>query len=122
MEPMPMVEVLKAAREYVERGWCQGTLAEFADNDVLEHEDDESGLLLEFERNGTQNICAVCMQGALVLATGDSLDVSGPVWKRLADVVGTDRLHAWNDTDGREKSEVLAAFDKAIELEVASCP
>lgn len=61
-----------------------------------------------------------CAGLACTAAAGEWGGVSLHAVVALQDVVGED-LYQWNDTPGRTKEEVLAAFDKAI-AETAPAP
>jgi len=90
-----VADKLRAARTLVERGWVQG----------------------DYSRGP-----CVCTLGALNAAFGDdpNTDTRSNKWfdakKLLESVVETPFLDVWNDEPGRTQGEVLAAFDKAIEL------
>ncbi len=91
----PVVNGLKRARGFVERGWCQHMGADAKGN--------------------------VCMSGALNRATchNHSAYLRGEVDAvRFAVVkaIGWENIPAWNDRPGRTKEEVLAAIDRAIEI------
>jgi hypothetical protein len=90
----PVVESLKRARALVERGWCQNS-----------SEDDKHN---------------VCPSYAVQIATADRVEVysRGVNLARLAMVkaIGWANIPAWNDHPGRTKAEVLAMFDRAIEI------
>lgn len=87
-------EVLVAARNLIDRGgWIQGAVLT------------------------SDGRCAV---GAL-RDTGGALDTNDEPFWILRRQVGT-ALSRWNDTPGRTKAEVLAAFDKAIAATAPSPP
>jgi hypothetical protein len=65
-----------------------------------------------------------CLEGALLAASppdpDDDTDVDGEAFDRAFEYVqlstGDEKLHVWNDRDGRTHQEVLAALTKAAEL------
>lgn len=87
-----VVEVLKAARERIERGWCQGTAAIFA-NDGLEP-------------------TAWCAIGAISWSTKTEGTCGLAVDALKSYIDGP--LSDWNDAEGRTQFDVLNLFDKAI--------
>lgn len=105
---MTTVELLKAARERVAKGWCQGWFAkDAAGEETLEELGDA---------------CAWCVRGAIYasakhgepesvsaeMALHDTLKDSGAALS----VVGP--LEEWNDAPGRTQAEVLDLFDRTI--------
>jgi hypothetical protein len=88
-----VADKLREARALVERGWCQ-------------HVFDQT--------HGDQQL--FCAVGAIVRVTravSCYLDVVGTL-RQAVDPRGG--LYGWNDAPERTQAEVLAAFDKAIEL------
>lgn len=87
----PSKSIELARRKIEQQGWTQNALS------------DEEGQL--------------CSVGALIL---DNDDVSVKALKFLAEAMGLGsqwkKIDDWNDTPGRTKEEVLAAFQKAEEL------
>lgn len=83
---------LREARALIERGWCQGRMST-ADG-------------------------SVCIRGAILDAFYDAdLAEEKRADGLLKSAVGFDGyLGDWNDAPERTQAEVLAAFDKAIEL------
>ena len=86
------VEVLRAARAKIEKGWVQYT---------YEHEADGAPI-------------AWCAAGA-ISRQHLSVNESAGAYLLLRRVCG-ETVSAWNDAPGRTKEEVLAAFDRAIAL------
>lgn len=95
---MTTVEVLEKARRFVANGWCQG---DYIKGDRL------------------------CLFGALNLAVGVQVDCDekpsdfdNDLYRRLGAAAGVpyDELVWWNDAPERTQAEVVAAFDKAIQL------
>lgn len=86
------IATLKAARKLIERpdSWCQGT---FLSNDGRR-----------------------CASGALVDVGASLCDTS---YTALGFACGNSIVCEWNDAPKRTHAEVLAAFDRAIELEEA---
>lgn len=90
MSALTTLNVLRKARELVEQGWTQG-------------------------RYKTEDGC-YCGVGALIEVTG-SLREALPYTFHLDQVVGGNfEFEKWQDRRGRTQAEVLAAFDRAIEL------
>mgnify|MGYP006288290745 CR=1 FL=1 len=105
---MTTLEILKDARELVAQGWCQ-----------CAHARSETGRALDIWTKPSG--CAYCAEGALIMAscaTEDQEEITD-AWNVLREVVGTKSLYLWNDAPGRTKAEILAAFDEAIEKEIA---
>lgn len=100
---MTTVEVLRAARERIEKGWCQGTYARRSDGTPADHADP-----------GT---VAWCASGALWNdASPCDLEVYADAAAVLESYLPRDlEIEDWNDAPGRDKAEVLNLFDKAIE-------
>lgn len=99
---MTTVELLKAARAKIEQGWCQGTMAK-----------EQRGRMRGPKESYS---CSWCVLGALAAAS--TLEELNPyrTARTLMEAVVAPSLSAWNDAPGRTQAEVLAAFDKAIEL------
>ena len=104
-----VADKLRRARALIDRGWAQGEyVAEAFLSDVI------AG-----DYNGP---CHVCATGAIGVAVGDYPDAyaAEELVNKLADAIGVERnigaIEVWNDTEGRTQAEVLAAFDRAIEL------
>lgn len=97
----PVIEALRAGRARVERGWCQG---------VLYHEG------------------AVCALGGISRATDPALMKYDTASFQAADLLtraldgsagdGVWTVSVWNDAPERTQSDVLALYDRAIELAV----
>lgn len=99
---MNTVDVLRAARERIEKGWCQGDYARSKHGRVVDSDDPEAALW--------------CASGALWAEVDLSqIDVYGHAQSLLERYVADDCIEDWNDAPGRDKAEVLNLFDKAIE-------
>jgi hypothetical protein len=98
---MSIVKVLTDARAMVERGWTQGWFARDAAGNKR-YELDESA------------VCW-CMAGAY-MAVAPGLASWEEAEDFLKRAIGEESVPDWNDVDGRTQAEVLAAFDRAIEL------
>lgn len=98
---MTTVEVLKAARAKIEQGWCQGDAAQNSDGELCGSQD--------------LNASCWCCVGAIGAVTAYN-EQATPALKAIRDAIGTPGIAKWNDAKGRTQAEVLAAFDKAIEL------
>lgn len=83
-----VADKLREARKLIERGWCQG----------------EAQIGHQF-----------CILGACGWASGDS-DLYFDMREPLQKATGCEALSRWNDAPERTQAEVLAAFDKAIQL------
>lgn len=120
---MNTVHALEQARVLVENGWCQGSSAKTSDGRSCFASD---GLAVQF-----------CADGAVVRATWpwheeeseDLWHVTWACWDYLGaairEMYGWDMsehpvpwqiIHDWNDEPERTKAEVLAVYDRAIEL------
>lgn len=84
---------LEKARALVEQGWCQ--LAKY--------------------RITPEGGDSYCMMGAISAIYID-IRVKVRATRALASVVGTNAVWEWNDVKGRDKQQVLNAFDEAIML------
>lgn len=105
---MSAIEVLEMAKERLRGHWCQGDYAMTNDGEMCAVQTPE---------------CRVCAHGAVL-----SLSLSGVVLGRLralnllskaAEQVSNGMYRSainYNDEKGRTEEEVLALFDKAIEL------
>jgi hypothetical protein len=95
-----VADKLREARALIERGWTQGANARDEMGDRLFVDTDEA-------------VC-FCMMGAIIAAVPpDQLLAAEHLLKRA---VNDEGVEYWNDAPERTQSEVLAAFDKAIEL------
>jgi hypothetical protein len=95
---------LREARALIERGWCKEAYARGT-----------SGRKVNSQGRSAVCFCAV---GAINRVGKYGWDFS-PERDLLKRVVGYDPID-WNDAPERTQAEVLAAFDKAIELAEAS--
>jgi hypothetical protein len=87
---------LREARALIERGWCQRAYGRDADGCSV-YEDNPSA------------ICW-CASGAI------NAKADYAARRVFGEAIGTDCIPGWNDAPERTQAEVLAAFDKAIEL------
>src|ERR1700694_2298487 len=86
----PVIDRLRWGRARVERGWCQGS---YSDGD------------------------RVCALGGV---RGDDQYDNSPAAQYLKKALGgTTAVCSWNDAFNRTQADVLALYDKAIELAVA---
>ena len=90
------VEVLKAARGSVEKHWCQyGTCYD----------------------GNTVGVCVIIALGnAAQWPNGNDYDAARKYFRAAVPLPKTISVPEWNDAPGRTQAEVLAAFDRAIEL------
>jgi hypothetical protein len=97
---------LREARALIERGWTQGEYAR-----------DKTGRSVDFLRHDATCVCAA---GAVGAANGHWPTSSLPGMRFLSLAVGGDGDESdvlqWNDAPERTQADVLAAFDRAIEL------
>lgn len=91
---------LLAARALIEQGWCQIAGAK-----------DASGKRVDPNHESAVEFCSV---GALARVCGPGGDRYFAAVRALADVVEGNRVITFNDTPGRWKDEVVAAFSTAI--------
>lgn len=106
---MKPAEILRAARAKIEQGWCQRCVARDSQGYRI-----YVGNMMEASRNPAA--VSWCAQGAVFAAGGD---INGPELPILGQAVGS-CIGIWNDRPRRTKEEVLAAFDRAIELAEAN--
>jgi hypothetical protein len=94
-----VADKLREARKLIERGWCRNIQAmDKLGRDVDPHD--------------PEAVCW-CVYGAL--GAVDAINDDN-VLRPLKRAVGSPQLANWNDASERTQAEVLAAFDKAIEL------
>jgi len=102
-ETSSVVAVLAEARRLIsEVGWTQDAMARAA------------GLLIDPMAPNADCFCSV---GAIKRASGDTSDSAighHGAWEALSRTTNSESVMEWNDTPGRTKEEVLAAFDRAI--------
>jgi hypothetical protein len=96
-----VADKLRKAKALIERGWTQGAFARRANGRVIGYESDDASCF--------------CIAGALMRVTPLISDFER-LCHPLTRATGSPRLDHWNDAPGRTQAEVLAAFDKAIEL------
>ncbi len=93
-------EILVEARGYIAQGWTQGAYARDAH---------------DLPRDGAHpDAVCWCMYGALHRAEGPEL--YRPDVRDLLSEIVREPLDEWNDDEDRKHAEVLAAFDRAIEM------
>lgn len=111
---MTVVELLTRARKRIERPecWTQGEFARDEYGDEVPSRDEDA-------------VCW-CMYGAVTahvsIHSSQFTTASEFLHKAVGQILGEepdDIAEDFNDTDGRLHSEVLAAFDRAIELATA---
>ena len=94
---VPLNDVQKAlveARALIERGWCQKTVRTFID--------------------GHLRYCAI---GAMIEVSGigEICTLARP-FEDATGLSSTSEIGHWNDDPSRTKADVVAAFDRAIEI------
>jgi hypothetical protein len=97
-----VADKLREARALIERGWTQGAYARNAAGEDLED--------VDWEFSDTDPVCW-CMSGAMMQA---GLEDEADDFIQRA--IGKKFIPEWNDASERTQAEVLAAFDRAIEL------
>src|SRR5690349_5736981 len=100
-----VADVLRAARERVARGWCQGVDAR-----------DRSRRSVD---PWSKSACRWCMMGSLHAEDRPS-GYENSALQLLKLAIGEGFVTCWNDAKGRTQAEVIAAFDKAIALAESS--
>lgn len=108
------LEVLKGAREIVAKGWCRAYYAVDKDGKPVSETSPDA--------------CKHCSMGAMYASAGGYHSTEGRALVeeaalRLYSVVSQRRPYhwrsavtLWNDQKARNQTEVVAAFDKAIEV------
>ena len=115
VEGVTMRDVLASAKTYLEKGWCQWTLAQ-----------DENGeKIAEFHPRA----CKWCSLGAIYASLNDINNrlpegdrfMTVPMVSRIQDELGKllpedfyGAVPQWNDCDSRTQGEVISLFDTAI--------
>lgn len=100
------VACLTRARELLRVGWCQGVNSCSAE---AVHEGRVLGVATPETRS--------CYCAVQAMFTGSSPRDFNKAWSLLGSVIGRFRsIPVWNDSPTRTHAEVLAAFDRAIEL------
>ena len=99
---MNATEILLAARAKVEAGWCQGIYTEAMDaaGNVVDPTSDDA--------------CRWCMLGG-IKAVADNYHQVHAAYEFLKQAIPSGPV-AWQENPERTHSEVLAAFDRAVEL------
>lgn len=98
-----VADKLREARGYIEQGWTQHVSAADAEG-------------MEVDKFHPAAAC-FCLYGAFDRAFSTApLEDSEFAWMHLKDAIADPQPIGWNDRFGRTQAEVLAAFDKAIEL------
>lgn len=103
-----IIQILQEARSYIARGWCAYAYARDTNCSPI--------------NPTTPDACCWDIRGALYKANhqlGFTYQTALYVTARraLRTSVQSELLEEWNDTPGRTQAEVLAAFDRAIEME-----
>lgn len=101
---MTTLERLERGREMLQRGWCQGALSRDA-------EGVDCSAVIE-----TGPPVSWCMIGAVAGAVNDC---SILLYKAIDEIFADECLggiDSWNDEPGRTQAEVIAVFDRAIEM------
>lgn len=99
------VEILKAARDLLAKGWTQGAYAR-----------DEIGLTVG---ENDKRACRFCSVGAIWAAASRLNDGPSEAQSAVERIPRARFLIAWNDDSRRTQADVLALFDEAIANEEA---
>ncbi len=105
---MTTVEILRAARELVARGWTQGTPARDTSGDCV-------------SPRSPAAVCW-CALGAIAASSGTPAwavppEVRSALALALPGDWGKCRIAMWNDHPLRTQAEAVAVFDRAAEIE-----
>lgn len=99
--PQKPSDILREAKRLIKKGWTRGAWARIGKDAT--HSSDPAATCF-------------CASGALFrVSAGDLRRVASDYLRRGARL-RTSEIPKWNDAPGRKKSQVLAAFDKAIQL------
>jgi hypothetical protein len=101
------VRLLQESKARVERGWTQVVMAR----------DAAGGLVAAWSEHA---VCW-CALGALRAGSLDSSVAEMFLSRALPAEAMRENVAAWQDEPGRQKEEVVALFDRAIEIAVAEC-
>lgn len=102
-----VAETLKAARDLIDRGWCQKSLVILPDGKQLK-------LMQEVDFTSLPpDGCKFCALGAILAAVHGDIDAADAAYERLYGHLKR-RVVAWNDDVDRTKEEVLQVFDDVI--------
>lgn len=97
-----VVEALKEARGLIAGGWCQHAMAL-----------DAHGAETDFMDGGARRFC---IDGACMRVGRWRDSIYTPMTNALRTVLNHPFLVDWNDAKDRTQADVLALFDRAIEL------
>ncbi len=95
------LDCLRAARDLVQKGWCQGALARNQLGEAVQEFSDEA--------------IEVCTMGAILRAGRGNPHAIAAGWNVVGRVVGP-KMGEWNDREHRTQAQVIGLFDRAIEL------
>jgi hypothetical protein len=96
-------EILIAARAKIEEGWCRKSYARDRQGNTV--------------YSGNPAASSWCMAGAVAAAANNEELALREPFRLLDEVIGNGgNIEAYNDAPERTKEEVLAIFDKAIQL------
>ena len=113
--PSPTADALRKALALIRKGW----IGWLSDGRMVPMAVDGRGRQVEPEN---RRACRFCSLGALERVVGREETLTHPAYYAIREVIGGRgfSVGAWNDAPGRKKSEVIAAFKKAIRLAEAS--
>ena len=105
-DPTQISEALRAARELLAAGWCQGHFAR-----------DNTDYPVHYTDSAAVSYCLLGACALVVLGEHSDYDQNHPLIKEIGIALRqATKLHVidWNDTPGRTQAEVLAAVDATI--------
>lgn len=99
---MNTLDVLKAARQKIMAGWCQGDFARDVHGNTVP--------------STSPRACCWCAEGALYVVASypGACDARITARKLLEKLTGAGMLNMWNDSPLRTREEVINLFDRAI--------
>ena len=99
-------QILIEARRVIESGWCTRASART-----------DKGIPCEWDE---AKACSWCSTGAVLHVASMFVPARVYALRFLREAIGQYSIVGWNDAPGRTKEEVLAGFDRAIELSIDS--
>jgi hypothetical protein len=104
-----VLQILEEAQKLVMAGWTQGAWAR-----------DNQGLPVKYLVNGNKAVC-FCTLGAIyhnIESGDDGAQIGEETQSRFKEAISSKQnIVRWNDAPERTREEVVAAFDRAIQLE-----
>ena len=103
-EGLTETQILIESRRLLEQGWTTRASART-----------DKGIPCEWDE---AKACQWCATGAMLHVVSMFAPAHFHALNFLREAIGQHSIVAWNDAPGRRKEEVLAAFDRAIELSI----